>query len=185
MLKKIKKELDTVVNAREKAIRLQRDIIPLCADAIKAVHGGRIKTAESKLKNAEKKIRQAEAILKGQQAIINSILGTCYQEYAELSILISYLKGKGLPTLKIPLQYYLTGLGDAIGELKRYGLDLLAKGKIKEAEKLEKELEDLYHEYRALNYPNALVPGLKRKQDVARRVINDLHDVISSAKVRR
>ena len=111
------------------------------------------------------------------------MLGSAYQEYAELMTYLSVVRTGKLPRVAVPAEYYLTGLGDAIGELKRYALELLAKGKRKEAEELYESLEDLYAEYASLAYPGSIVPGLKRKQDVARKVLNDLRETLAKTKI--
>lgn len=181
-LMKVKKELDNIVNAKERAIKLRRKIIPLCAQAIRDIQKKKYGMAQRKLDSIKKQIKQCEKILKSYPGIVNSMLGICYQEYAELSIFLSYMKNKKLPSLNIPAKYYLLGLGDAFGELKRVGMELLSEQKIDKAEKLLEDLEDLYFEFSQYVYPNSVVPGLKRKQDVARRVLNNLHEAVWRSK---
>jgi translin len=185
MLAKVRKELDAAFAARERAVKAQREIIPMCAQAIRDIQKKKYTDAERKLKEVERKIKEVEGILHSYPEVVNSILGPSYQEYAELAIFLSYMKDKKLPMLNVPAKFYLTGLGDAIGELKREGLELLAEHKLKEAEKLADELEDLYFEFSQYVYPNTVVPGLKHKQDIARRVLNDYHNLILSHKLTR
>ena len=185
MIKEVLKELDKKVEVREKALKKQRRIVPLCAQAIRNVQKGRIKQAEKSVKEIEKTIKQIEKDIKKYPDLKNSVLGAPYQEYAELMILINWLEKKKLPKLSIPPQYYLTGLGDAIGELKRVAVDYLAEGKIKQAEQLYKELEELNYEFSKQVYPNSIVPGLKQKQDTARKVLNSLHEQIANYKIKR
>ena len=78
----------------------------------------------------------------------------------------------------ILVKFYLLGLGDAIGELKRIGMELLSEHKLKQAEKLADDLENLYFEFSQSVYPNSIIPRLKHKQDVARQVLNVLHEEI-------
>ena len=185
MINKILKKLDKKTETREKALKKQRKIVPLCAQAIRDVQKGREKQAEKAVKEIEKSIKEIEKIVKDYPDLKNSVLGTPYQEYAELMILTSWLKAKKLPSLSIPPQYYLTGLGDAIGELKRVAMDLLGRGKLKEAEQLYNELEELNYEFSKQVYPNSIVPGLKQKQDAARRIINSLYEQIINYKIKK
>ena len=90
-----------------------------------------------------------------------------------------------MPKVDVPPKFYLLGLGDAIGELKRVGMELLSAHKTKEAQALKEELEDLYYEFSKKTYPNAIVPGLKPKQDAMRRVLNDYNDSIHRHKMTR
>ncbi len=183
MINRIKKELDKKFAVREKALKANREIVPMCAKAIRLVQKKEFKKAEQEANKIDKKIRKIELILKNYPDIKDSVLGAAYQEYAELMIYLSLVRGRKLPSLKVPLKYYLTGLGDAIGELKRYVLELLAEGKKEDAEKLYNKLEDLYAEYASLAYPSSIVPGLKHKQDVARKVLNDLRETLTKNKI--
>lgn len=185
-LNKIKKELNEMQEAREKAIKIQRDIIPICAQAIRDIQKNNYNDAEKKLEKAKEKINEVEGILRKYPEIVNSVLGQSYQEFAELSIFLSYIKKKKLPELsKIPAKFYLLGLGDAIGELKRVGMELLAEHNLKEAEELAEEMEDLYFEFSQNVYPNAIVPGLKPKQDAMRKVVTAFKEQILMHKLTR
>ncbi len=185
MLKKIKKELDERMKVREEALKMQRNVVPLCAQAIRSLLAGKKKQAKNKLKEAEKIIKKAEKLLKKHPDLVKTVLGNAYQEYAEAMILASYLEMKKLPEVKVPAEYYLTGLGDAIGELKRFGMQLLARGKVEEAGELLKSMEDLYYEFSQFVYPGSIAPGLKKKQDVARAVLNSFQDAYTNAVIKK
>ena len=185
MLSKVHHELEKMNNARERAIKANREIVPLCAQAIRDIQKEKYRQAEKSLARIRKKIKAVEKLLKDYPDLLYNILSSGYQEYAELSIFLSYVKKRKLPKLDIPAKFYLLGLGDAIGELKREGMSLLSKHKLKEAERLKEELEDLYYEFSKKTYPNSLVPGLKPKQDAMRRVLNDYNDSIHSHKMTR
>ncbi|MFW5902342.1 MAG: hypothetical protein ACOCTT_00430 [archaeon] len=183
MLNKIKEELEKNYQKREKVLKKRRNILPLCQEGVKCIHNNEFEKAEKKRKKAQKILNECESELKESPVLKDKALGISYQEYAELCILKEYLEKRNLPKIDIPPKYYLTGLGDAIGELKRHTMDKLGEGNIKEAEEIEEELEKLYTKFKRFSYPNSIVPNLKRKQDVARKVLNDLHDNIISAKI--
>lgn len=185
MLKKIKKELDELYVSREKALRLQREIIAICRGAIRDVQNGKTKQAAVKSKQIHKKVVECRKSCVKFPGLADDILGPAYQEYAELDIFLAASKKKKLPKLDMPAKYYVLGLGDAIGELKRRGIELLAQGKLKDAERVYEELEDLNSAYSQFVYPNSLIPGLKHKQDVASKVLADFHNVIQSHKATR
>ena len=172
----MKKRLDKKYQAREQALKANREIVPLCASAIRLVQKKQFKSAMKESNKIEQKIRAIERILKNYPDITNTVLGAAYQEYAELAIYLNFIEKKSLPALSVPPKYYMTGLGDAIGELKRYALELVSEGKDKEAKDLYEKLEDLYVEFASLTYPNSIVPGLKHKQDTARKILNDLRE---------
>ncbi len=185
MLTKVHRELEKMLDARERAFKIQRGIVPLCAQAIRDIQKEKYGQAEKSLKRIKKLIKRVELLLKDYPDMLYAVLGIGYQEYAELSIFLSYVKKRKLPKIDVPPRFYLLGLGDAIGELKREGMRLLSCHKLKEAEKLKEELEDLYYEFSKKTYPNSLVPGLKPKQDAMRRVLNDYNDSIHSHKMTR
>jgi translin len=185
MIKTIEKELEKMYNARERAFKIQRAIVPLCAQSIRDVQKGAYRQAERNIKKIKKLINSCEKILQNYPDLQLVVLGDAYQEYAELSIFLSYVKRKKLPKIDVPPRFYLLGLGDAIGELKRVGMELLSRHKIKEAERLKDELEDLYYQFSRKTYPSSIVPGLKPKQDAMRRVLNDFADSIRTHKLTR
>ena len=179
------KELEKMYLARERAFKMQREIVPLCAQSIRDIQKNKIKSAQKNLQMIKKLIKKVEKLLKGYPDIQMAVLGDAYQEYAELSIFLSYMKSKKLPKIDVPARFYILGLGDAIGELKRVGMDLLSHHKIKEAEQLKEELEDLFYEFSKKTYPGSIVPGLKPKQDAMRRVLNDFSNSIQTHKMTR
>lgn len=185
MLEIVKRELEKMYQAREKAIKINREIVPLCAQAIRDIQKDQYKRAEKNLQKIKRLVKKSEKILARYPDVLVNVLSSAYQEYAELSIFLSYLKTKKLPKIDVPPRFYILGLGDAIGELKRVGMELLSQHKIKEAERLREELEDLYFEFSKNTYPNSLVPGLKPKQDAMRRVLNDFNNAILSHKLTR
>ncbi|MEM0372764.1 MAG: hypothetical protein QXO69_02940 [archaeon] len=184
MMKNVVKELDEMVSAREEAFKVQRKIVPLCAQAIRDIQKKKFSEADEKIKEIEKTIKHVEKTLEKYPETVNSVLGESYQEYSELKIFLSYLQKKQLPVIDVPAKYYLLGLGDAIGELKRVGLELLAEGEYEKAKEMESNLEDLYYEFSQFVYPNSVVPGLKQKQDAARRVLNAFHEQLLEHKLR-
>lgn len=185
MLDEVERELEKAYGRREEVLKIRRDVLPLCQEGVREIHLGNFKKAEEKRKKALSIIKDCEGKLSDHPVLKDKALGKSYQEYAELCILRNFLEHGELPELDVPPKYYLTGLGDAIGELKRHAMDKLGEGKIEEAEKIKKELEELYVSFRRFSYPNSVVPNLKRKQDVARKVLNELHENIVSAKIRK
>lgn len=183
MLNRIRENLENAYQKREEVLKKRRGILPLCQEGIKAIHQNDLQEAERKRRKALELIEECEEILEGHPVLLDKALGKSYQEYAELCIVKNYLEKEELPEIDVPDRYYLTGLGDAIGELKRYAMDKLGEGDIEAAEEMESELEDLYVKFNRFSYPNSVVNNLKRKQDVARKVINSLHDNIVSAKI--
>jgi len=77
----------------------------------------------------------------------------------------------GPDELGVPAISYVLGLADAIGEFRRRALDSLRKGDVKTAEKCLQTMEQIYVELLSMDEAYTLVPGLRRKSDVARHII--------------
>jgi len=71
-------------------------------------------------------------------------------------------------------------LGDVIGELRRRALDLIRRGNVEAAEKTLERMEQIYSELTALDEAYIIVKGLRRKGDVARRLIEITRGDITS-----
>ena len=111
-------------------------------------------------------------------------LNVAYQEMAEAANVLSLLKeGEfvSLDTHEIPSQAYLTGLADTVGELRRAMLDALREEKIQRAEQLLKFMEEILEGLQAFDFPNALIPDLRRKCDVARSLIERTRGDLTAA----
>jgi len=70
----------------------------------------------------------------------------------------------------VPEAQYLLGLGDLIGELRRYFLEMLVKGDLKRTEEICKSIKELYDELSLFEYPKGLV-NVRHKQDNARYIL--------------
>ena len=86
--------------------------------------------------------------------------------------------------INIPVTPYVLSLGDVIGELRRRALDLIRRGDIEGSEKCLKWMEHIYSELTALDDAYIIINGLRRKGDVARRLIEITRGDITS-EVRR
>ena len=80
---------------------------------------------------------------------------------------------------------YVQGLLDLVGELKRRILDLVRDDKYDEAYTLFKVAEAIYESVRTLDYPDPILPGVRRKTDVARTVTESLRTLLTDLESRR
>ena len=182
-LKNAESELGTLYKTREYILPVQRKAVMLCATAIRQVHVGNIAEAEriggealAEIKDLESKVEKFPRL--------RTFLGTPYQEYAELMVLLSMLENGEMPELDLPAEAYVLGSLDAIGELKRVCMELLAQGKKEDAIGLFGKMEGLYYSMQGYAFPNSLVPGFKHKQDVMKGVLENLHHTIAEARMR-
>ena len=182
-LKAAEAEIGELYNEREKVMPLNRKAVTTCAAAIRQVHVGNIRGAKAMVKDAAALIAQLEKAV-ATEPRLEPFLGTPYQEYVELMVLISMVEEEGMPKLDVPADAYLLGSLDAVGELKRVCMELLAKGKRKEALALFGKMEEMYYSMEGYSFPNSLVPGFRHKQDAMKAVLERLHETVCGARMR-
>lgn len=192
-LREIVGEIDKLLSFREKErdamIKKSRDVIRLSGWIINAIHRGSLEEARRYLEELEKAVKEFLAHAKSDDYLFYSgLVDSTLAEYVEAVILYRLITGKGLPgpsELGVTEISYLQGLGDVVGELRRLALDFMRVDKLEEAELMLELMEVIYNELRGLEYPDALIPGIRRKVDVARRLIDDTKALLIEVKGRR
>lgn len=170
---------------REILITNSREIIKKSGNAILAFH-------KKDLDKAAKLLNQARELLENSLTICDQFpeykhtgpLPQAMQEYAEAVITISLIKDGKLPSPKevgTTVEAYLTGLADSVGEMRRHVLDSLREDKIEDGERLLKLMDEIYGLLKGLEYFKNIVPGLKRKVDVIRKIIEETRADITLA----
>ncbi len=104
--------------------------------------------------------------------VYTGLVDVAFQEYAEAHTLLKLIEENRFidpEEIKVPAISYVLGLCDVIGELRRRALDLLRKGEM--AEGCLQMMEQIYTELISMDDAYLLVPGLRRKCDIARRII--------------
>lgn len=177
---------------RENAIKISRDIIRLSAESIRLIHLQKYSEAKEKLRDAEEKVKELVKLLSNHEDLFFSGLTyNCLSEFVEAYILYKLIVEKDMPSyeeLKLPYIPFLQGLGDVVGELRRYIIDLLKEERYEESKEYLLVIETIYQMLKRLNYPDALTPGLRHKVDVARRLVEDTKvlyvSTVTAAKLR-
>ena len=167
--------LSTRDAAREKLLPLCRDAIRHCSNAIRAVHRQEMDEAGTQLKSARDLISEAEKIVAAENDLGRmNIVRDAQKEYVEGNVLLALVNGKQPPDyeeLGVEPVAYLHGLGDAVGELRRYLLDSMRKGDLSRGEEFLTAMDDIYNILVTIDYPDALTGGLRRATDMVRGVL--------------
>jgi len=175
---KIQGFLDERDKVREEAIRLSREIIRSSGWAITEIHKGNVDKALEYLGECEEKTRKLLNMLSSYPDLLYSgMVYNCVSEYVEARLFIDLITGnrlRGPEELGVPPVPYLQGLGDLVGEIKRVALELVRLEEYGIAWRLLQIAEHIYLLLRGLDYPDAIAPGIRRKADIARRVVDDL-----------
>ena len=66
---------------------------------------------------------------------------------------------------------YLNGLGEAVGELRRYLLDSLRRNDLSRCEELLAIMDDIYSMLVTMDFPDAITYGLRRTTDAVRGIL--------------
>lgn len=175
MLKEVKRELTQKQKMREDAQEKMRKTTSLSKQAILLSHQKRLEEAKGQIEKAKNLISGLHEQAKEHPAIIyGGMFSAALQEYAEANIFIKLISESRFVTPKeinVPPVDYVLGLADAVGEYRRLSLDALREGDITKGEKCLETMDEIYIELMALDEAYMLVPGLRRKCDIARRII--------------
>jgi translin len=162
--------------AREKALRLSREIIRYSANAIRAVHRQEKLNAEQLLASAQALLKELtdDVLKKNNDLAYAGFVHDAQKELAEASTTLAIVAGKPLPepeALGVSYPAYLNGLGEAIGELRRYILDSLRRNDLSRCEELLTTMDDIYSVLMTMDFPDGITYGLRRTSDAVRGIL--------------
>ncbi len=152
-----------------------RKALRLSKQAILLTHQRRFNDARKLLKEASKLLGELREVAELHPDLVyTGIVAGANQEYSEAQVLLSLVRKNRFMSpekLDVPVVDYVLGLADVIGELRRQALDSLRAGDLKRSEHYLEVMEQIYVELLSMNETYMLVHGLRRKCDIARRVI--------------
>jgi translin len=175
ILRKIQEDLSEREQVREEVHKDMRKATRLSKQAIQVTHQDRFDEAEAMLEEAKALFVKLRETGKDYPYLFYSgSVGAAFEENAEAHILLTLIREGRYPSPKeigVPVTPYVLSLGDVIGELRRRALDLIRKGNVESSEKCLEWMEHIYTELTALDDAYIIINGLRRKGDVARRLI--------------
>jgi len=175
ILKEVKEELKRKDKVRENAQQNMRKATSLSKQSILFMHQKKPEEARKLVDKAKEIISRLQGLAKEHPDIIYSgMFSAALQEYSEANILLGLIQESRFVTpneVNVPPVDYVLGLADVIGEYRRLVLDALREGDAEKGEECLKTMDEIYSELMAMDEAYMLVPGLRRKCDVARRII--------------
>jgi len=160
---------------REETHESMRKATSLSKQAILLIHQKKYVDAEKLVKSAKEKISSLQDLAKDYPEIVyGGMFSAALQEYSEARIFLTLVKESRFVTpaeVKVPSVDYVLGLADVIGEYRRLALDNLREGKVKKGEECLEIMDQVFIQLLALDEAYMLVPGLRHKSDIARRII--------------
>jgi translin len=188
ILEGIQEELKGREEVRKEVNKDMRKATRLSKQAIQVSHQERFDDAKVFLKEAKRLFTKLQETTQNYPYFLYSgSVGAAFEEHAEAHILLTLIQEDRFADpdeIGVPITPYVLALGDVIGELRRRTLDLIRKGDVEAAEKSQKWMEHIYSELTALDDAYIIINGLRRKGDIARRLIEITRGDITS-EVRR
>jgi len=174
--------------AREQIIKITRDIIREAGYAVTEANAGNLTTAKEHLEEALMRWKEVNKIVSEHEELRHSgIIYNAGMELAEAAVFLSIIEGVPIPrpedigVHQIP---YLLGLLDVVGELRRYATAKVRENDFEEAWKTFHVAEAIFLSTKFLDYPDRLVPGLRRKIDAARYSVEELRKFLTDMESR-
>jgi translin len=162
--------------ARERTLHISREIIRHSANTIRAVHRQEMAKAKQLLVSAQALLTELnqDVLKKNQDLAYVGFVHDAQKELAEASCTLAIVSGKPLPrpeAIGVSYPAYLNGLGEAVGELRRYILDSLRRNDFSKCEDLLAIMDDIYSVLITMDFPDAITYGLRRTSDNTRGIL--------------
>jgi translin len=181
----IRAELEKTDASREKVLPLCRELIRYASITIRAIH--RLEFEEARKLLAESRlVRESleQAVCQCEELRYHGFVRDAQKEYTESNAVYALVIGQPLPgpdELKVDYAGYLNGLGDTVGELRRYLLDSMRHGDFSRGEELLAAMDDIYTTLVTMDFPDAITGGLRHTTDQVRGILEKTRGDITMA----
>ena len=161
--------------ARERALRLSREMIRHSADSIRAIHRGEFDGASELIESASSLVQESRILLKEHPEVyFTGYVQDALKEYVEANAVLALIENRPLPTpdeLQVGAAAYLGGLSDTVGELRRFILDRLRRDDFSRCEQTLELMDEIYTILVTMDFPDAVTRGLRRSTDMVRGIL--------------
>jgi len=185
IIERISADLSQKDRVRTRTLERSRAVIRSCANSIRATHRQEYESAHKLLEEAA---TEAEAMCADARVYPDvyyaGYLQDSLKELAEAAITLALITQEPLPdpdAMGIDYPAYLNGLGEAMGELRRFALDSMRRDQIAEAERLLEIMDEVYSFLVTIDFPDAMTGGLRRTTDMVRGVIERTRGDLTTA----
>ncbi len=175
-------ELEEKDQVREIALKSSRTIVRISGAILRGFH--RNEPAGDRLHVLKDEVTRLQSLLAEHPELEHvGYVASAFQEFAEVGLVTSLLEKGDVPPLEelgVGSVPYLMGLGDCVGELRRFCLEELKSGRVRRANEILDMMEDILTVLMRFDYPDAIVP-LRHKQDVARSLLEKTRGEVAVA----
>ena len=178
-------DLATQNEARDLVINQMHKVLKITREAISAIHQGAMSKAEESIKTAQSLLESVHPHLKKlSQLPVVGLVNDAEAEVTEAALFFSFCQKVKIPgpeKIGVTNIGYLQGLADFIGELRRYSIDSLTNDNLDETKRAFAQMEGIYAALITFDFPRGLTPGIRRKTDVARGLVERTRADLSAA----
>lgn len=189
----VRSHLNQLEAAREKLVNIGRELSWLARRVISSTLRRNHGEAGQAVYELEKVFRYlVESFSRYPELYYSNLFHSIVAEYVEAEQLYSMAfsgRLKSIVELGVHPVPYILGSADLIGELKRMSLEFLRKEEYEESFRYFEIAERVFEELSELGFADTVVPGLRRKLDIYRKVVDEwrvlLVDIESRMKLER
>ena len=178
-VEKIDKKFKDIEERRNAIIKGTRDATILCSKAIVSIHAHKKNESIENIEKAKKLLQQFKEMGKDD---LQKYLYVAEQEFVEAYCLFSIIENSVIPSMKSLEVYdisYVIGLLDCIGEIKRVIIDKLRLEGTSDINTLFELMDKIYGIIYPLAVYDNLMPGLRKKLDVSRILIENVRAMLT------
>ena len=171
--------------ARERALSLSRAVGQQSANAIRSAHRHEIEEARALLEAARSAVAEMREVQETHPDVYyTGFVQDSQKEYVEAHATLAFITRGPLPRpdeLGVAYPAYLNGLGEAIGEMRRFLLDSLRRGDSSRCEELLDLMDRIHTELFTMDFPEAITGGLRRTTDAMRGILERTRGDLTAA----
>ena len=183
-VEEINKKFKDIEERRNTIIKGTRDATILCSKAIVSMHAHKKSESIENIEKAKTLLQQFRELGKDD---LQKYLYVAEQEYVEARCLFSIIEDNVIPSMRSLEVYdisYVMGLLDCIGEIKRMIIDKIRSEGISNVNTLFELMDRIYGTIYPLAVYDNLMPGLRKKLDISRLLIENVRAIITEEKRR-
>jgi len=178
-VEKINKKFKDIEERRNAIIKGTRDATILCSKAIVSMHAHKKNESLENIEKAKKLLQQFKEMGKED---LQKYLYVAEQEFVEAYCLFSIIENSVIPSMKsleVSDISYVMGLLDCIGEIKRMIIDKIRLAGTSDINTLFELMDKIYGIIYPLAVYDNLMPGLRKKLDVSRILIENVRAILT------
>jgi translin len=185
----IMRDLLRIESSKERVQAHANRSISHCRKSISLSHRKEFAESKRELAKAKSELANISRISHRMPQLLGwNLVISVYQEYVEASLLLCIGKGTRIPTaegLAVPSVAYLLGVADLMGELRRRSVNAIRSGDIAVAEESFQYMIVIFEQLSRFPFSDAVAPGLRRKIDQARYILEESNSELAEEHSRR